>query len=162
MQYRIDPASKVRLPPQDQQAIARTLQSLLQGFSQRDAGMLEDVYQEDADWVNAFGSRKRGGKDIVAYLHGLFADANFNEGTLVAEPDITLRVLSDDIVSVTGHLRIRGQRLLDGGVIEERDNHSIRIVQRQPDGRWLIVSEMYMDANKEPSHAAARERGSDD
>ena len=154
MQYQFDPASSVHLPAQDQQAIARTLQSLLQGFKQRDAAMLEAVYQTDADWVNAFGSKKRGSKEIVSYLHGLFSDTNFNEGTLVAEPEITVRVLSEDIVTVTGHLRIRGQRLVDGGVIEERDNHSIRIVQRQPDGRWLIVSEMYMDANKEPSYAA--------
>ena len=154
MQYQFDPASKTHLPAQDQQAIARTLQSLLQGFKQRDAAMLEEVYEADADWVNAFGSKKRGGKEIVSYLHGLFADANFNEGTLVAEPEITLRVLSEDIVTVTGHLRIRGQRLVDGGVIAERDNHSIRIVQRQPDGRWLIVSEMYMDANQEQSYAA--------
>lgn len=157
MHIHFDPASKAHLAlfsEQSQQAIARTLHSLLQGFKQRDARMLKDVYRHDADWVNAFGTRRRGAEDIVSYLHGLFADANFNEGNLVDEPEINLRVLSEDIVVVTGHLRIRGQRLLDGGVIDERDNHSIRILQRQADGRWLIVSEMYMDANKEPSYAA--------
>jgi ketosteroid isomerase-like protein len=62
-------------------------------------------------------------------------------------------VLNSETVTVSGHLRIRGQRLLNGGVIEERDNHSIRILQRQTDGRWLIVSEMYMDANRESTYA---------
>ncbi|MET0542352.1 MAG: SgcJ/EcaC family oxidoreductase [Variovorax sp.] len=153
MNIQIDPASRVHLSAPDQQAIARTLGSLQQGFSTRDAQRLTGVYSDDADWVNAFGSRKRGGPEIVAYLRGLFADANFNAGTLVADPQISLRVLNAETVTVSGHLRIRGQRLLDGGVIEERDNHSIRVLQRQADGRWLIVSEMYMDANREPSYA---------
>jgi uncharacterized protein (TIGR02246 family) len=153
MTFQLDPASRVRLPVQDQQAIALTLGLLQQAFAARDAQKLSAVYTDDADWVNAFGTRKRGGADIVDYLRGVFADGNFNAGTLVAEPEITLRVLDAETVAVSGRLRIRGQRLLDGGVMEERDNHSIRIVQRQGDGRWLIVSEMYMDANREPSRA---------
>lgn len=153
MKFQLDRASTTPLPALDQQAIAHTLASLQQGFTERDAHKLSNVYSDDADWINAFGSKKRGGPEIVAYLRGLFADENFNAGTLVSEPEITLRVLSSDIVTVGGHLRIRGQRLMGGGVIEERDNHSIRILQRRPDGRWLIVSEMYMDANQEQSYA---------
>jgi uncharacterized protein (TIGR02246 family) len=153
MTFQLDPASRIQLPAHDQQAIAHTLGLLRQSFTARDAQTLSGIYSDDADWVNAFGSRKRGGPEIVAYLRGLFADGNFNAGTLVAEPEITVRVLNAETVTVSGHLRIRGQRLLNGGVIEERDNHSIRILQRQPDGRWLIVSEMYMDANREQSYA---------
>ena len=41
------------------------------------------MYSDDADWVNAFGTVKRGSKEIVDYLRGLFADDNFNRG----EPD---------------------------------------------------------------------------
>jgi ketosteroid isomerase-like protein len=54
---------------------------------------------------------------------------------------------------VSTHLRIEGQGLLGGGTIPVRDNHSLRVLQRQADGRWLIVSEMYMDANTEQSDA---------
>ena len=51
------------------------------------------------------------------------------------------------------HLLIEGQKLLDGGVIDERDNHSLHVLQRQGDGTWPVVSEMYMDANRDQSYA---------
>jgi hypothetical protein len=54
------PAGVSALAPRDQEAIARTLTSLLAGFSERNVDKLADVYSDDADWVNAFGSVKHG------------------------------------------------------------------------------------------------------
>ncbi len=51
------------------------------------------------------------------------------------------------------HLLIEGQKLLDGGVIDERDNHSLHVLQCQSNDTWPIVSEMYMDANRDQSYA---------
>jgi uncharacterized protein (TIGR02246 family) len=141
------------MPVADRPAIAATLTALLTGFVRRDADLLADVYAEDADWVNAFGSVKRGATEIVEYLRGLFEDANFDEGQLVAPPGSTLRRLSDDIALVSTRLQIRGQGLVGGGAIELRDNHSLRVLQRRADGAWRIVSEMYMDARSELSYA---------
>ena len=100
------------LAPRDQEAIARTLTSLLAGFSERDAGKLADVYSDDADWVNAFGSVKHGRQEIISYLRGLFADANFNAGTLKATPESSIRVLTNEVVLVSTHLLGRQSRLL--------------------------------------------------
>jgi hypothetical protein len=50
------------MPPEDQKAIGATLSALLGGFSKRDAAMLEAVYSDDADWVNAFGTVGPGGQ----------------------------------------------------------------------------------------------------
>lgn len=61
-------------------------------------------------------------------------------------------MLTPDIVLVSAHLQVAGQKLADGGVIDERDNFSLRVLQRQSDGRWLIVSEMYNDANRERTY----------
>lgn len=141
------------LPPDDQQAIGKTLLTLLKGFGDRDAEALHAVYSDDADWVNAFGSVKHGRQEILTYLRGLFADANFNAGTLKAPPQSSIRVLTDEVVIVSTHLLIEGQRLLDGGVIDERDNHSLHVLQRQSDGTWPVVSEIYMDANRDQSYA---------
>jgi uncharacterized protein (TIGR02246 family) len=137
------------LPQTDQDAIGATLISLLTGFQERDADKLTRVYSSDADWVNAFGSVKKGRDEIVEYLRGLFSDDNFNAGRLKAPPETTIRVLTSDVVLVSAHLQIEGQKLVDGGEIDERDNYSLRVLQRQPDGTWLIVSEMYNDANRE-------------
>ncbi|HEX7353832.1 MAG TPA: SgcJ/EcaC family oxidoreductase [Mycobacteriales bacterium] len=139
------------LPAADRDAIAATLIDLQTGFTERDAERLRTVYSDDADWVNAFGSRKRGSADIVAYLHGLFRDDNFAAGTLTAEPDSRARVLTPEVVTVSTHLAITGQGMLDGSSLD-RDNHSLRVLVRQPDGSWPIVSEMYMDAHQEQSY----------
>lgn len=147
-----NPTDLSSLPQTDQDAIAATLVSLLTGFKERDAGKLVNVYSDDADWVNAFGTVKKGGGEIVEYLGGLFSDANFNSGTLKAPPETAIRVLTSDVVLVSAHLQVEGQKLLGGGALEERDNHSLRVLQRQSDGRWLIVSEMYNDANRERTY----------
>jgi uncharacterized protein (TIGR02246 family) len=142
------------LPEADQTAIVTTLSGLLTAFSQRDADALNGVSGDDADWVNAFGTVKKGGPAIVGYLRGLFADANFNRGTMAAPPESTLRVLTPEVITVSTHLKIEGQGLVGGSEIPVRDNFSLRVVQRQPDGRWVIVSEMYMDARTDETYAA--------
>ncbi len=140
------------LPPDDQQAICKTLLTLLTGFRNRDAEALDTVYSDDADWVNAFGTVKRGRKDIVDYLRGLFADDNFNRGEPEGPPETSFRVLTPEVVLVSAHLRIKGQGLVGGGTLD-RDNFSLRALQRQPDGSWVIVSEMFQDANTDTTYA---------
>jgi uncharacterized protein (TIGR02246 family) len=139
------------LPPDDQQSIGKTLLTLLTGFRERDAEALRAVYSDDADWVNAFGTVKRGRDEIVAYLRGLFADDNFNRGEPGGPPEASFRVLTPEVVLVSAHLRIKGQGLVGGGTLD-RDNFSLRALQRQADGSWLIVSEMFQDANTETTY----------
>jgi uncharacterized protein (TIGR02246 family) len=140
------------LPPEDQQEIGKTLLILLASFRNRDAEPLHAVYSEDADWVNAFGTVKRGRDEIVDHLRGLFADDNFNRGEPEGPPETSFRVLTAEVVLVSAHLRIKGQGLVGGGTLD-RDNFSLRALQRQVDGTWLIVSEMFQDANTEATYA---------
>jgi uncharacterized protein (TIGR02246 family) len=127
--------------------------ALRTGFQDRDADKLVGVYSADADWVNAFGSVKKGSEEILTYLRGLFADANFNAGTLRGPPEVTIRVLTPEVALVSAHLQVEGQKLLAGGEIELRDNYSLRVLRRQADGAWPIVSEMFNDANRESTYA---------
>jgi uncharacterized protein (TIGR02246 family) len=140
------------LPPDDQQTIGKTLLTLLKGFRDRDAEALHAVYSDDADWVNAFGTIKRGREETVDYLRGLFADDNFNRGEPECPPETSFRVLTPEVVLVSAHLRIKGQGLVGGGTLD-RDNFSLRELQRQADGSWVIVSEMFQDANTETTYA---------
>lgn len=139
------------LPPADQQAIGETLLTLLKAFEDRDAQPLNGVYSDDADWVNAFGTVKRGRREIVEYLTGLFGDDNFNRGELVAAPETSFRVLTPEVVLVSAHVQVKGQGLVGGGTLD-RDNYSLRALQRQRNGSWLIVSEMFQDANTETTY----------
>ena len=147
-----DTSSFSSLPAADQEAIGTTLTALMNGFRERDAGQLVGIYTSDADWVNAFGSVRKGSDEIVTYLRGLFSDENFNAGTLRAPPEVTIRVLTAEVVLVLAHLQVDGQKLVGGGDIEVRDNFSLRVLHRQDDGSWLIASEMYNDANREQSY----------
>ncbi len=147
-----DPIEFSSLHQIDQDAITTTLLALSSAFKARDVTELANVYSSDADWVNAFGTVKKGSDEIVNYLQGLFADDNFNAGVLEAPPEVTIRVLTPEVVLVSAHLRVAGQKLVDGGQIAERDNRSLRVLQRQPDGSWPIVSEMYNDANREVTY----------
>ena len=98
----------------DRDQVLTTLGALFGGFAARDADMLAGVYSDDADWVNAFGSMKKGNVEIVTYLRGLFADGNFNAGRLVAPPKSRLRTLTSDIATVSTHLQVQGQGLVGG------------------------------------------------
>ena len=140
------------LPAADQEAIGKTLLTLLKAFDDRDAEPLRAVYSENADWVNAFGTVKRGRDDIVEYLRGLFNDENFNRGELTGPPETSFRVLTPEVVLVSAHLRVKGQGVVGGGNLD-RDNFSLRALQCQTDGAWLIVSEMFSDANTETTYA---------
>ena len=95
---------------------------------------------------------KKGSDEIVEYLRGLFSDDNFNAGALKAPPAVSIRVLTPEVVLVSAHLQVEGQKLVGGGQIDERDNYSLRVLQRQSNGAWLIVSEMYNDANREQTY----------
>jgi uncharacterized protein (TIGR02246 family) len=139
------------LPAADQEAIGKTLLTLLKAFDDRDAEPLQGVYSDDADWVNAFGTVKRGRDEIVQYLRGLFQDDNFNRGELAGPPETSFRVLTPEVVLVSAHLQVKGQGLVGGGTLD-RDNFSLRALQRQDDGSWLIVSEMFQDANTETTY----------
>ncbi len=140
------------LPATDQEAIGKTLLTLLRAFGERDAEPLQHVYSDDADWVNAFGTVKRGRDEIVEYLKGLFGDDNFNRGELAGPPETSFRVLTPEVVLVSAHLQVKGQGLVNGATLD-RDNFSLRALQRQEDGSWLIVSEMFQDANTETTYA---------
>jgi hypothetical protein len=60
-------------------------------------------------------------------------------------------VRTPEVVLVSAHLKVNGQGLVDGGTLD-RDNFSLRALHRQDGGTWLIVSEMFQDANTETTY----------
>jgi uncharacterized protein (TIGR02246 family) len=139
----------------DALAIEHTLRTLQIAFQSRNADALQEVYAADADWTNAFGTTRSGRDAIVAYLRGLFADARFGAGRLVGAPQVSIRAVTPDVVVAKTYAEIAGQQTVDGKQLPLRRNHSLKVLARQPDGRWLIVSEIYMDARDETTYAAA-------
>ena len=136
----------------DQEAIANLLRQQQKAFVERDAELMRGLYVDDADWTNAFGRTLKGEDNIIAYLKELFADENFTAGKVVGEPDVAVRSVGQDTVAAKIHTKVEGQRTVDGGTLPMRQNHSLKLIARQPDGSWKIVSEIYMDARQEVTH----------
>ena len=143
------------LPDADQQAIADTLLTFLTGFKERNADLLADVYSDDADWMNVFGTVKHGPGDIVAYHRELFRDERFKRRELVGPPEATFQVVTPDVVVVRAHIIVRDHGTEVGDRLDE-DNYSLRVLRRQGDGSWRIVSEMVRDASHETAYEADR------
>ncbi len=131
----------------DEAAIGELLMKLAKGFRDLDVRALEDIYAEDADWTNAFGRTCHGREEILAFLRRLFAEPRFAAGELVGKPQASIRFLDDNVAVVKTYIERRGQETVEGEVLNRR-NHSLKVLQKS-DGRWLIVSEMYMDAREE-------------
>jgi uncharacterized protein (TIGR02246 family) len=129
----------------DQAAVGEVLMKLAAGFRGLDASGLDEIYADDADWTNAFGTTKHGRDEIVAYLEVLFADEHFGAGRLVGPPQVSVRFLGDDVAVVKTYIEREGQETVAGAQLPIRRNHSLKVLERRH-GRWLIVSEMYMDA----------------
>jgi uncharacterized protein (TIGR02246 family) len=138
----------------DASAIEQTLRALQIAFHTRNADLLRDVYAADADWTNAFGTTLSGRDVIVSCLRGLFADAHFAAGELTGTSQVSVRAVAPDVVAAKTYVEIAGQQTADGKTLPIRRNHSLKVLARQGDGRWLIVSEMYMDARVETTYAS--------
>lgn len=136
----------------EEKAIEATMGTLLEGFRRRDVDILKDIYSTDADWTNAFGRSLKGREAIVTYLRELFADSNFSEGEMQGAPQVETRQVSENVVLIKTYMEISGQKTVDGGTLPTRRNHSLKVLHRQYDDSWLIVSEIYMDARDEVTH----------
>lgn len=136
----------------DQKAIETLLMTQLQGFADRDAASMSDIYAEDADWTNALGRTITGRDAIISYLDELFADSNFSDNSMAGQPDISVRTIGGDAVAVKVYTQIEGQRTIEGDLLPTRHNYSLKLLGRQSDGCWKIVSELFMDARSETTH----------
>jgi uncharacterized protein (TIGR02246 family) len=136
---------------EDEAAIGEVLTTLVTGFRDLDVSRLVGVYAEDADWTNAFGTSRHGRDAILAYLKQLFADPCFGAGRLVGQPEVSIR-FEGEVAVVKTYVEREGQRLVGGGEIPVRRNHSLKVLAMR-EGHWVVVSEMYMDARDEETLA---------
>lgn len=129
----------------DAEMIGQTLLALAEGFRTRDADAMRELYVDDADWTNAYGTTLSGRDAIVNHLRRLFADAGFRTGAAVGRPRMQLRLVGSDVVVAKTYEEVRDQERAQG----LRRAHSLKVLAKQPDGSWKIESEMFMDACEE-------------
>jgi uncharacterized protein (TIGR02246 family) len=135
----------------DEAAVGEVLIAIGASFRTLDTGGLDQVYAQDADWTNAFGTSRHGRTAIIEYLSELFADPRFAAGKPVAPPQASIRFVADDVAVAKTYIEREGQQTVDGSELPVRRNHSLKVLVNR-DRRWQIVSELYMDARDETTH----------
>jgi uncharacterized protein (TIGR02246 family) len=129
----------------DETAVYEVLLTIGAAFRGLDATGVEDLYVEDADWTNAFGTTLKGNREIAGYLRDLFADEHFAAGAPVKPPEASVRFLGDDVAVAKTYLERAGQETSTGETLPVRRNHSLKVLRKEG-GTWRIVSDIYMDA----------------
>jgi uncharacterized protein (TIGR02246 family) len=129
----------------DETAVYEVLLKIGAAFRGLDATGVEDLYVQDADWTNAFGTTLKGSREIAEYLRALFADAHFAAGAPVKPPEASVRFLGDDVAVAKTYLERAGQETSTGETLPIRRNHSLKVLRKEGE-TWRIVSDLYMDA----------------
>ncbi|MEW5423653.1 SgcJ/EcaC family oxidoreductase [Amorphus sp. 3PC139-8] len=138
----------------DAAAIGSVLVAVATAFRTRDITPISDAYAADADWTNAFGTTLKGSVEILAYLDGLFRDPRFAAGRPKGPPTVDVRSVTADVAVARTYMEIEGQETTEG-TIALRRNFSQKVLAREADGVWRIVSDIYMDARDETTYLGA-------
>jgi hypothetical protein len=117
----------------DEARIVQALLTVVTAFTNRHAEVLLTAYSLDADWID---------------------DPRLTAASLAAPPMLTLRWLDDDAVIATTSLERRHHTAIDGRRVSRRRTHSLKVLTRSAEDRWLIVSDIYADA-RDPADTGA-------
>lgn len=127
----------------DSTAILEAMERWEEGWRIKDPGLATQDYSADADWTNAFGTRRLGRMAIHELLVEVF-DLPF---VMAGDTDYEYHDLTSmgPTVALLRSRSIRvGQQLPDGTVQEPRRINHLRVFQKQGE-EWLIVSHLIGD-----------------
>ena len=128
---------------QDEAAIRRVLANWDRGWDTFDARLAAMDYADDADWVNAFGRKKKGRAELQTFLTGLFARPDMKAARFTTTA-VSIRFVRPDVAVASTDFQGVGQKTLSGEEMGTRVGHQIRVLANER-GRWVIVSHQIMD-----------------
>jgi len=131
----------------DRAALLEVLAKLRDGARDRDAHRATEGYAEDADWINAFGVRRKGKAQIEQWMSRLFADPGYQAARITGAPH-EIRLVGPDVAVIHSYSEVVGQRTRSGQEMPKRRVHHFRVMAKEGD-HWLIVSHIIMD-EKDP------------
>jgi uncharacterized protein (TIGR02246 family) len=102
----------------DEAAVGEVLIAVGASFRALDTGGLDQVYAQDADWTNAFGTSRHGRAAIIEYLSELFADPRFGAGKPVGPPQASIRFIADDVAVAKTYIEREGQQTVEGSELQ--------------------------------------------
>jgi len=128
---------------EDQTAIRTIVNHWQQSWEKFDASVLAGDFADDAEWLNAFGVRQRGGANIVAFVSQVVKRPQVQgRRTTWEEPQI--RFLRPDVAIASRSYTTLGHKTLSGTELPERHTHSNWVMTKE-NGKWRIASWVISD-----------------
>lgn len=127
----------------DENVICQIAENWSIAWQTRNSELAVAGFAEDADWINAFGVKKKGREELKAFLDWVFSLPNATERK--DSEEITLvRFIRPDVALVYSDFQVEQQRYVTGEEMPDRNGHTIRVLTKE-EGLWQIVSMMIMD-----------------
>lgn len=136
---------------EDEAAIRAIVNHWQQSWENFDASILAGDYADDADWLNAFGVRIKGGAKIVEFVSKVVKRPTVQgRHTTWGEP--TVRFVRPDVALAYRDYTTVGHKTLNGQEMPQRNTHSTWLLTKDG-GRWRIASHVISDDNGAASPA---------
>jgi uncharacterized protein (TIGR02246 family) len=130
---------------EDEAAIRAIVNHWQQSWENFDASILAGDYADDADWLNAFGIRIKGGAKIVEFVSKVVKRPTVQgRHTTWGEP--TVRFVRPDVALASRDYTTVGHKTLNGQEMPERNTHSTWLLTKDG-GSWRIASQVICDDN---------------
>ena len=134
---------------EDETAVRTIVLHWQQSWEHFDASVLQGDYADDADWLNAFGVRIKGGAKIVEFVSRVVKRPNV-QGRQTTWDEPVIRFIRPDVAVAYRDFRTIGHKTLDGKEMPQRNTHSTWILTKD-ENRWRIASQVISDDNAAPS-----------
>lgn len=133
-------------PPDDETAVKNVVDHWRQAWERFDGSILQADYAGDADWLNAFGVRKKGGTEIVTFVSQVVKRQGV-QGRKTTWDAIHVRFVRPDVALAYRDYRTLGHKLPDGRELPERSTHANWVLTKEG-GEWRITSHVISDELK--------------
>jgi uncharacterized protein (TIGR02246 family) len=128
---------------EDENAIRGILKNWDRGWNEFDAKLAAMDYADDADWLNAFGRKKKGRTELQKFLTELFVRPDMKTARFTTT-SISIRFIKPNVALAYTDFEGIGQKTLSGKEMGKRIGHQIRVLIKE-NGKWIIVSHQIMD-----------------
>jgi uncharacterized protein (TIGR02246 family) len=130
---------------EDEATVRAIVNHWQQAWENFDASVLAGDYAEDADWLNAFGVRIKGGAKIVEFVSKVVKRSGVQgRHTTWGEP--TVRFVRPDVALAYRDYTTAGHKTPNGQEMPERKTHATWLLTKDG-GKWRIASHVMCDDN---------------
>lgn len=135
--------SQPRGSADDETAIRTIVNHWQQSWEKFDASTLAGDFTDDAEWLNAFGVRQKGGANIVAFVSQVVKRPQV-QGRRTTWDEPQVRFLRPDVAIASRTYTTVGHKTLSGTELPERHTHSTWVLTKD-NGQWRIANWVISD-----------------